>query len=461
MLENFKAICGEKNVRTSPADLQTYGRDWTKFHEPKPSAIVFPGTTAEVSKLLAYCNQHGIQVVPSGGRTGLAAGAVATNGEVVISMERFNKIEHVDTVGLTIAVEAGVKTQAVQDAAAEAGLFFGLDLAAKGSCHIGGNIGTNAGGTKLIRYGGMREQVLGIEVVLASGEVLPMNSNLRKNNSGYELKQLFIGSEGTLGIVTRATLRLLPKPKELQLTCMAVDEFKKIPKILRLCNMSGLILTAFEFFTKDSLELVLRFHPNLKSPFENKSNFYVLVEVEGGVTGAADLLEPLLEKAFADELIHDGVIAGSSAQFRDLWGLRENISESISQYGHVRKNDISLPIHRLDEFVGEIEGIVKKSPKEIQLILFGHIGDGNLHINYVAPKTLDKAVFSKLSYAVERDIFGLLPKYHGSISAEHGIGLVKKSDLGLTRTKDEIAWMRKVKAVFDPNGIMNPGKIFD
>jgi FAD/FMN-containing dehydrogenase len=461
MIEALKAIVGDKYVKTEAADLQTYGRDWTKAHEPKPCAIVFPSTTEEVSKILAYCNKNNIKVVPSGGRTGLAAGAVAANNELVISMDRFNKIEHVDTIGLTVSVEAGVKTQAVQEAALEKGLFFGLDLASKGSCQVGGNIATNAGGTKLIRYGGMREQVLGLEVVLASGEVLDMNSSLRKNNSGYELKQLFIASEGTLGIITRATLRLLPKPQDLQLTCMSVSTFQNIPRILSLCNQMGVTLTAFEFFTKDALDIVLRYQKHLKNPFEQIANFYVIVEIERGPKGSENMLEPLLEKALELDLIQDGVISSSSTEFKELWGLRENISESISQYGHVRKNDISLPIDRLDDFVNDIEKILKISPKEIQLILFGHIGDGNLHINYVAPKTLEKDTFNKLSYDVERKIFGLLPSYKGSVSAEHGIGLTKKHDLASTRTKGEIDIMRQIKKVLDPKGIMNPGKIFD
>jgi FAD/FMN-containing dehydrogenase len=459
-LEHFRKSVGDVNVKTDRNDLQTYGKDWTRGYTADPSCVVLPKNTEEVSAVLRYCHEQGLAVVPSGGRTGLAAAAYAQNQEVVVALDRMNKIIRVDDVGLAVEVEAGVTTQAVQDCAREHGLYFALNLASKGSCQIGGNIATNAGGTKLIRYGGMREQVLGIEVVLANGEIIDMNTNLRKNNTGYDLKQLFIGSEGTLGIVTRATLKLIPPPKDFQLVCMASSSFAKIPQVLRECHLLGIQPTAFEFFSALGLDLVLKFHKNLRAPFAEGHPYYLLIEQES-LGDNSDLFERLCERCLELDLVSDAVLSSNSEQFHGLWGLRENISESISQYGHVRKNDISLPIESLDSFVRDIDEIVAKVPEEIQLVLFGHIGDGNLHINYIAPKTLAIDRFKNIAEETEKKIFAQLPKYKGSVSAEHGIGLVKKEDLKLSRSPVEIDLMRQIKLLVDPKGIMNPGKIFD
>jgi FAD/FMN-containing dehydrogenase len=459
-LKFFRSIVGESNVLTDPSDLKVWGTDWTKVFEPKPMCIVKPASTKEVSTLLAYCDSNNLAVTPSGGRTGLCAGAVASAGEVVINLSRMNKILDVDTVGLTVTAEAGVTTEALQEAAKAQSLFFPLDLASKGSCQIGGNIATNAGGVKLIRYGGTREQVLGIEVVLANGEVLDMNVALRKNNSGYDLKHLFIGSEGTLGIVTKAVLRLVPKPRNLQIAIMATDNFTKIPQILTRASLAGVSITAFEFFTEVAHRIVLKHLPGARTPFQDIAPFYVLLEVEQ--PGLEPEIETLLEKLFEDGLITDAAIAANSVQFKEFWGLRENITESLAAHGQVLKNDISLAIDKLDDFVKALEELLaSKNPKNMDLVLFGHIGDGNLHINYVSPKSRDSREFQLEARAIEEDVFKLLSKFKGSISAEHGIGLTKKKDLHFTRTAAEVAWMKKTKAMFDPKGILNPGKIFD
>lgn len=455
----FKKIIGDAHVTNAPEQLKVFGRDWTTAHTPNASLVLLPGSTKDVSAILKYCNEHHLAVIPSGGRTGLAGGAVATQGEIILSLNRMNKIENLDAVGMTIEVQAGVTCQAVQQAAAEAGVFFALDLASKGSCQIGGNIATNAGGLKLIRYGGAREQILGLEVVLANGEVLDMNYKLRKNNTGVDLKQIFIASEGTLGVVTRAVLRLMPKPRELVLSCMVVESFADIPKLVQLINMRSLLPTAFEFFSQRAMELVLKYHTSLSSPFQERGAYYVLLELDSDDRGPSAQLEPLLEEALEKGFIKDAVIATSSAQFKSLWGLRENISESVANYGHVRKNDISLPIDALKNFVDEMDAIVSTCPPDIELVLFGHIGDGNLHVNYIAPPKLPKPEFNATARKIEERIFALLPKYRGSISAEHGIGLLKKADLKFSRTPHEIEWMHKLKGLFDPKGILNPGKI--
>jgi FAD/FMN-containing dehydrogenase len=459
-IKDLKAIVGESAVLTAESDLKSWGTDWTKVYEPKPLCVVFPSSTKKVSELLTYCHTHELAVTPSGGRTGLCAGAVASDGEVVINLSRMNKILEVDQVGLTITAEAGVTTEALQTAAKDVGLYFPLDLASKGSCQIGGNIATNAGGVKLIRYGGTREQVLGLEVVLADGRVLDMNVALRKNNSGYDLKQLFIGSEGTLGIVTKAVLRLTPKPRNLQLAILAVDGFANILKILRQCSLASVSITAFEFFTEVAHKIVLQHLPGAKTPFPVIYPFYVLLEIEQ--PGDGPEMEILLERLFNEELIKDATIANNSQQFKDFWGLRENITESLAAHGQVRKNDISLAIDHLNGFVSKLETLISSiTERDVTLVLFGHIGDGNLHINYVAPKLIPSKDFNAKARKIEERVFELLTEFKGSISAEHGIGLTKKKDLHFTRTADEINWMRETKRSWDPKGILNPGKIFD
>ncbi|MEN9835320.1 MAG: hypothetical protein RL011_1513 [Pseudomonadota bacterium] len=458
-LAYFRKLLGDAFVLTSANDLEAYGRDWTRIHTPNPGAVVLPASTADVSAVVKYCVANQLAIVPSGGRTGLAAGAVAANGEVVLSLNRMNQIEDVDAVGMTMRVQAGVTTQQAQEAAKDVGLFFPLDLAAKGSCQIGGNIATNAGGVKFIRFGGMREQVLGLEIVLPSGEILDLNTGLRKNNTGYDLRQLFIGSEGTLGIVTKATIRLTPPPRNMQVSVMAVREFADIPAILGVCNRAGVQLTAFEFFTRVAHEIVLEHAMGARTPFAEISPYYVLLEVEEGPSGQ-QVMEPLLEQIFTDDLITDAVVAQSSAQAKELWGLRENITESIAKHGHVRKNDISLAINQLTDFIADLEPIVQSAPKDMQLVIFGHLGDGNLHINYVGPKSQDFAAFQARAREVELQVFALLGRYKGSISAEHGIGLLKTKDLHFSRSDAEIALMRQIKSLLDPKGLFNPGKIF-
>ena len=459
-IRDLKAIVGDSAVVTASQDLKTWGSDWTKVFEPQPLCAVLPSNTKQVSDVLAYCHNNELAVTPSGGRTGLCAGAVASDGEVVINLSRMNKIIEVDQVGLTITAEAGVTTEALQIAAKDVGLYFPIDLASKGSCQIGGNIATNAGGVKLIRYGGTREQVLGLEVVLADGRVLDMNVALRKNNSGYDLKQLFIGSEGTLGVVTKAVLRLTPQPRNLQLAILAVENFTNILKILRQCSLASVSITAFEFFTDVAHKIVLQHLSGAKTPFSSIFPFYVLLEIEQA--GDAPEMETLLERLFNSDLIIDATLANNSQQFKDFWGLRENITESLAAHGQVRKNDIALAIDQLDGFVAKLEKLIKSSPEhDVTLVLFGHIGDGNLHINYVAPKTIPSDDFHSRARRIEEQVFKLLTEFKGSISAEHGIGLTKKRDLHFTRTATEINWMRETKRSWDPKGILNPGKIFD
>jgi glycolate oxidase subunit GlcD len=451
----FRSTVGDKNVLTDPDSLKTYGSDWTKFPS-NAGLVVLPGSTAEVAAVLKYCNDNRIAVVPSGGRTGLAAGAVAQNGEVVLSLSRMNKIHEIDIVGKSIHLDAGVILQVAQEKAKEAGLFFALDLASKGSCQIGGNIATNAGGLKLIRYGGMREQVLGLEVVLADGRILDLDHNLIKNNSGYDLKHLFISSEGTLGIITKARLRLVNPIKDLGLALFQTDRFQNVPDIITQCSQHGVKLTAFEFFSDKAVNVVLRQFKHLTFPFGQRSAYYILMEWENvGPFDVEDFLGSLAEVG----KITDAVMASSSAEFTNLWSFRENISEAISSKKFVKKNDVSVPINKLSPFVAALENAAQDS-KDIEIILFGHIGDGNVHINYVSDSAIAKEEFLKQTSKIEEEILDLLKKFQGSISAEHGIGLLKKDGLKHLVPELNLELMRQIKAVFDPKGILNPGKIF-
>lgn len=458
-LQALEAIVSSARISTKTDDLQIYGKDWTKA-TPNPSAVVFPKSTEEVSALLAYCHKNKIRIVPSGGRTGLAGGANALQNELVISLEKMNKIIAIDPINMSISAEAGAIIETLQKAAKDAGLFYPVDLAAKGSCQLGGNIATNAGGLKLIRYGGTREQVLGLEVVLVDGTVLDLNYDLRKNNIGYDLKHLFIGSEGTLGIVTKATMKLVGLPKDLRLTCMAVPDFESVTKLLGLVNLRGIHPTAFEFFTDECMRLVLKHHKNLKNPFQGQAAFYTLLEFEKQAEGSTDPMEPFLEEAFERGLIVDAVVASNSSEFQNLWGFRENISESVAVEGHVRKNDISLPISSLPPFISEMEKVLAKI-QGVQMFLFGHIGDGNLHLNYSGSFDTDYNEFRDKTRKTELEVFELVKRFKGSISAEHGIGVLKKADLLFSCTPENIVLMKRIKKAFDPDCLLNPGKIFD
>jgi FAD/FMN-containing dehydrogenase len=453
-------------ARDFPADFATedaaeraeYGRDWTKVYAPAPSAIAFPRTTDEVARLLALCSAHRVAVVPSGGRTGLAGGAVAASGELVVSMTRMRRMDRVDELGLTVRVQAGAVTAAVHEHTAPLGLTWPVDFASKGSSQIGGNIATNAGGVKVIRYGLTRQWVLGLEVVLASGAVLALNGALEKNNTGFDLRQLFIGSEGTLGIITEATLKLTRLPKKSDVMLFAVADLAGVLALFRAARRAPFVLAAYEFFTDRCLSRVLRHRTTLRSPFPAPSTHYVLVEVEGADD---DALADWMSSAGDAGLFGDATIAQSQKQAAELWALREGISESLSATGLPHKNDVALPIAALEAFCGELDGLFAAKYAGWELCLFGHIGDGNLHVNVMKPDALDVAEFRGRTAAADRDLFTLVHKHAGSISAEHGIGLLKKPYLGYSRSPDELAVLRSVKRALDPLGILNPGKILD
>lgn len=444
-------------LSTDPADLLEYGRDWTREHEPAPAAIAFPRTTAEVARLVALAGEAGVALVPSGGRTGLAGGAVATRGELVVSLRRMNRIDPVDALSGTVRVQAGAVTQAVHEHAAAAGFLWPVDFASKGSSTIGGNISTNAGGVKVIRYGHTRSWVLGLEVVVAGGTVLELNGDLEKNNTGVDLRQLFIAGEGTLGIVTEATLKLTKPPGELDVLLFAVDSFAEVLAVFEDLRRSSLTIMAYEFFT-DRCAARLERHRHVKPPFGQSAPFYVLLEVEDA---GEDALLAWTESILARPGVRDGTLAQSRTQAKELWTLREGISESLSATGLPHKNDVALPLRELHGFYRDLEEVFALRYPGWEICLFGHIGDGNLHINVMKPESMDKAEFLALTHQADELVFEVVKAHRGSISAEHGIGLIKKSFLGYSRTPGELALLRAIKRAIDPDCIFNPGKIFD
>ncbi|MBX5484282.1 MAG: FAD-binding oxidoreductase [Myxococcaceae bacterium] len=440
-----------------PDELQELGRDWTRVYAPAPSAVVLPRSTDEVARFLALCNQHRVPVVPSGGRTGLAGGAVAKSGEVVLSLRRMNRIGEVDLLGNTVRVQAGAVTEAVHQHCAAHGLTWPVDFASRGSSQIGGNISTNAGGVKVIRYGPTRSWVLGLQVVTAQGEVLELNGALEKNNTGPDLRQLFIGSEGTLGVITEATLKLTRIPKKLDVFLFAVPDIAAVLRLFREARRAPITLSAYEFFTDRCLLRVQR-HRGLRSPFDAPSGCYVLIETEGG---DPETMEAWLGTLFERGLVTDGTLAQSLQQAQELWALREAISESLSATGLPHKNDIALPIAALEAFCAELDAVFAARYPGWEICLFGHIGDGNLHVNVMKPDGMSKEEFLQHTHAADAALFELVQKHHGSVSAEHGIGLLKKDALSWSRSPAELAMMRTLKRALDPNNILNPGKIFD
>lgn len=445
-------------IKTDRDSLEHWGKDWTKHFDPNASAILFPKTTEQVQTIVKLCNQLGIVITPSGGRTGLSAGAVASNGEVVLSLDKMNQVLNFYPADRMVEVQAGIVTKALQDFAESQGLYYPVDFASAGSSQIGGNIGTNAGGIKVIRYGMTRNWILGLTVVTGKGDILHLNKGMIKNATGYDLRHLFIGAEGTLGIVTEAQIKLDRPPKNLTVMVLGVPEFTHIMQILS-AFQSKIDLTAFEFFDDVAVEKLLA-TGHVQKPFDTDAPFYALLEFEAPYEPIMDMAMQLFEDCMSEGWVLDGVMSQSIHQAQELWKLREYISETISVFTPY-KNDISVLISRVPEFIGEIDQIVANHYPDFQVCWFGHIGDGNLHLNILKPDSLSKDEFFETCQVVNTKVFETVQKYNGSISAEHGVGMTKKPYLSYTRSDEEVAYLRDIKKVFDPNGIMNQGKIFD
>ena len=443
-------------LKTEPADLEHYGRDWTRRWTPAPLAIALPADVEEVQATVRWARANGVAVVPSGGRTGLSGGAVAANGELVLSLERMNKVLGFDAVDRTLTVQAGIPLQLAQEAAREHGLQYPVDFAARGSCSIGGNIATNAGGIRVVRYGNTREWIAGLKLVDGNGDLLDLGRALVKNSSGYDLRHLAIASEGTLGIVVEATLRLTDPPPPTNVMLLALPSFDALMRVFEAFR-SRLQLQAFEFLTDVALKHVVAH--GAQDPFDAMHPYYVVTEFASDEGSEAEALAAF-EQCLGEGLASDGVISSSEAQAQQLWRLREGITESLARYVPY-KNDVSVRISSMPAFLAETQDLLGREYPQLEVVWFGHIGDGNLHINMLKPDGMAQADFVADCERVTKLLARALQAHGGSISAEHGIGLVKKPYLWCTRSEAEIALMRGIKAVLDPAGIMNPGKLFD
>ncbi|MGR6734707.1 FAD-binding oxidoreductase [Pseudomonas chlororaphis] len=457
LIDELKTLVEAGKVLTDADSLNAYGKDWTKHFAPAPSAIVFPKTIEQVQAIVRWANRHKVALVPSGGRTGLSAAAVAANGEVVVSFDYMNQILDLNLTDRTAVCQPGVVTAQLQNRAEENGLYYPVDFASAGSSQIGGNIATNAGGIKVIRYGMTRNWVAGMKVVTGKGDLLELNKDLVKNATGYDLRQLFIGAEGTLGFVVEATMRLERAPNNLTAMVLGTPDFDSIMPVLH-AFQGKLDLTAFEFFSDKALAKILG-RGDVPAPFETDCPFYVLLEFEASNEDVANDALATFEHCVEQGWVLDGVMSQSEQQLQNLWKLREYISETISHWTPY-KNDISVTVSKVPAFLKDIDAIVAQNYPDFEVVWYGHIGDGNLHLNILKPDDLSKDEFFAKCATVNKWVFETVEKYNGSISAEHGVGMTKRDYLVYSRSPVEIDYMKAVKAVFDPNGIMNPGKIF-
>ncbi len=449
----------DDQILTGDADIKNYGRDWTKFFTPNAQAIVFPKSTEEVFELVKWARTTKTALVPSGGRTGLSGGAVAIQKEVVVSFEKMNKILSYSDEDRIARVQAGVVTEDLQNFASEKGQYFPVDFAAKGSSHIGGNIATNAGGVKVIRYGLMRDWVSSMTVVTGRGEVMELNNDLIKNASGYDLRHLMIGSEGTLGLVTEASIKFTRKPNDPLLFLVALNHLDNTMDVFKAFRDQTNLL-AFEIYDELALQYVLKAQSNLSRPLETVAPFYLLIEVESEGDNSEEKVLSVFESCLEKEWLTDGILSQSDQQSKDLWAIRENITEACA-HRTPYKNDVSVKISEVTPFLKDLDIVLKKEYPSSEVVWFGHVGDGNLHISILRPENMTPEEFYKSSQSIDDVVFSKVREYKGSVSAEHGVGIIKKKHLNYTRSEAEISAMKAIKAYFDPDQILNPGKIFD
>lgn len=467
VLQQLQAIVGPQGYFDAPADIEPFLTDHRKLFRGITPLVLRPATTTEVSRLLKVCNDNNVGVVPVGGNTGYCGGTApsADGSQVVISMARMKKIRHADARNNTLTVEAGCVLAEVQQAAINVERLFPLRLGSEGSCQIGGNLSTNAGGTAVLRYGMMRDLVLGIEVVLADGRVMNDLNALRKNNTGYDLRNVFIGAEGTLGIITAATLKLFPLPRTHFTAMIALRDTQAAVDLLSVMRAaSSDTLATFELMPRVALELVFRHIDGTHDPFEKQHPWYVLLEASSALTGSSmsDVLTAALANAQQQGLIADAVIAGSESQRDMLWRIREAIPEAQRVDGGSIKHDIAVAISDLPHFVQEATVLCNRIAPEGRVVSYGHLGDGSLHFNINTPAQTDAAArdaFMAKAGDLHRAMHDLVAQYHGSISAEHGIGLIKRDELERYKDKVALQLMHAIKHTLDPNGIMNPGKV--
>ncbi len=463
-LERFVGIVGAANAFRDPADMAPYLHEMRDLYKGNSPVVLRPASTDQVAKILSLANETRTRIVPQGGNTGLVGGQIPyeTGGEVVVSLARLNRIRDINVPGRTLIAEAGAVLRQVQDAAADAGLLFPLSLASEGSCQIGGNIATNAGGVAVLAYGNTRSLVLGLEVVLADGRIWNGLRALRKDNTGYDLKDIFIGSEGTLGIITAAVLQLHARPDEKATAFLAFDDLKDVAEMFSTAlDGAGPGLTAFEFIGRIGIDYLLKHVEGIRDPLSSPYPWYVLLELSGKRTdgGVAGLCETMLADAFKKGIIRDAAVAATLAQAKDFWRLREELSDVQVHEGGSIKHDISVPLASIPLFIRRADAAVKSLIPGCRPFPFGHFGDGNVHYNVSQPVGADKDAFLRKWPEVNQTVHEIALELGGSISAEHGIGRLKRHLLKEVKSDVELDLMRKIKKSFDPNGILNPGKV--
>lgn len=459
LFAQLKAIVGEKGFSTDPAEIAPHLEEWRSKYAGRSPLLLKPATTQEVSAILALCNKTGTAVVPQGGNTGLVGAQIPFHNEILISLARMNKIRAFDPEDASMITEAGVILSTAQQAAEEKNLLLAPSLASEGSAMLGGLISTNAGGVNVLRYGMIREQVLGLEVVLADGRVLNLLRTLRKDNTGYDLKQMFIGAEGTLGIITAAALKLLPKPAERATAFIALTGVPAATTLLaRLKDRTNGLLNAFELVGRYGLELVLTHIPGTKEPFAASAPWYVLAEASG-IAGVGEAFQAGLEEALEAGIIQDVVIASSEAQRDALWKLREALSEAQKLEGASLKHDISIPISAAADFIETAVPAVTSRLPGAKPVTFGHLGDGNLHFNFQMANGADPKSYLSHWDEIQQIVHDIVHDFGGSFSAEHGVGIMKRAYMERYKSAAELDTMRMLKRAFDPRGILNPGKL--
>jgi D-lactate dehydrogenase (cytochrome) len=460
LVARFRAVVGDKYAVTDAADIAPYLTEERDLFHGRSPLVLRPGSTAEVSGICKIATAHKIALVPQGGNTGLVGGQTPHNGEVVVSMRRLDKIREIDAASNTMTCEAGVVLQVAQQKAAEIDRLFPLSLGAEGSCTIGGNLSTNAGGTGALAYGVAREMALGLEVVLADGRILNLLSKLKKDNTGYDLRNLFIGAEGTLGFITAATLKLFPKPRAIETAFVGLESPAQALKLLTLSqSIAASGLTSFELLADIAVDFSVRHGIDVRNPMTGRHPWYVLMELSSSRDDARAALESILEKGLADGILDDAVIAESLSQRQAFWKLRDEMSAAQKPEGGSIKHDISVPVAAVPDFIAEADAAVVKLIPGSRPVPFGHLGDGNIHYNVSQPVGGNAADFLARWHEVNAVVFAIVMRMGGSISAEHGIGVLKRDELPDVKDKTAIELMRSIKAMLDPLGIMNPGKV--
>ena len=456
----FRNIVGDKYAVTDAADIAPYLTEERGLFHGRSPLVLRPGSTAEVSAICKLASEHRVALVPQGGNTGLVGGQTPHNGEVVISLRRLDKIRDIDAASNTMTCEGGVVLQIAQQKAAEVDRLFPLSLGAEGSCTIGGNLSTNAGGTGALAYGVAREMAMGLEVVLADGRILNTLTKLKKDNTGYNLHNLFIGAEGTLGIITAATLKLFPKPRAIETAFVGLKSPADALKLLTLSrSMAAGNLTSFELLSEIAVDFSVRHGIDIRHPLEGKHPWYVLMELSSSGEDARGPLEAILAQGLEDGIVDDAVVAANLGQRQAFWKLRDEMSWAQKPEGGSIKHDISVPVAAVPAFIAEADAAVIKLIPGSRPVPFGHLGDGNIHYNVSQPIGANAADFLARWHEVNAVVFAIVMRMGGSISAEHGVGVLKRDELPEVKDKVAIELMRGIKAMLDPHGIMNPGKV--